>query len=151
MDGHSILPTLEPAHPLMSKASGTWGCGAVTDEGEYFQLKWPDSLAGVDIMIKFPRLSQWPREVADGRYEQCLLTWWWSMSCSQEQQRYYMHLLRCLHFFSARCQISICHRVLNIVADASLHNMGQALAPSTLRVYSTGQRRFQLVCMDAAL
>ena len=36
----------------MSDASGSWGCGAVTDTGTFFQVQWPDSWAQVDIAVK---------------------------------------------------------------------------------------------------
>jgi len=42
-NGRSILPQSEPTHTVMSDASGSWGCGAVSDSGQYFQLEWPES------------------------------------------------------------------------------------------------------------
>ncbi len=37
---------------LTSDASGTWGCGAFTSGGEWFQVKWPDSWKDTNIMVK---------------------------------------------------------------------------------------------------
>ena len=37
---------------MTSDASGTWGCGAFTSPGEWFQLKWPDSWASIHITVK---------------------------------------------------------------------------------------------------
>lgn len=38
-NGRSMLPPEEPAHTLTSDASGSWGCEAVTEAGEFFQVK----------------------------------------------------------------------------------------------------------------
>ena len=37
---------------LTSDASGSWGCGAFNSSGDWFQLEWPQSWEGVNIMIK---------------------------------------------------------------------------------------------------
>ena len=37
---------------ITSDASGQWGCGAFSSDGEWFQLEWPDSWIGVHITIK---------------------------------------------------------------------------------------------------
>ena len=42
-NGRSILPAPLPSHSFASDASGSWGCGAVSDSGQYFQLEWPES------------------------------------------------------------------------------------------------------------
>ena len=51
-NGRSILPLPIPAHTVTSDASGSWGCGAVSDSGEYFQVQWPSSWATTNIAIK---------------------------------------------------------------------------------------------------
>ena len=48
-NGRSILPDPEPTIMVTSDASGTWGCGAVTHCGKYFQ---PDSWSEVNIAVK---------------------------------------------------------------------------------------------------
>ena len=35
-----------------SDASGTWGCGAFSSQGEWFQLEWPDSWRELHITIQ---------------------------------------------------------------------------------------------------
>ena len=37
---------------ITSDASGTWGCGAFSSRGEWFQLEWPDSWRGLHITIQ---------------------------------------------------------------------------------------------------
>ena len=37
---------------ITSDASGRWGCGAFSSEGEWLQLEWPDSWIGMHITIK---------------------------------------------------------------------------------------------------
>ena len=32
--------------------SGSWGCGAFTSSGEWFQVVWPDSWSSVHITVK---------------------------------------------------------------------------------------------------
>ena len=41
-----------PSHTLTSDASGNWGCGAYSSEGEWFQLKWPEAWSEVHITVK---------------------------------------------------------------------------------------------------
>ena len=36
----------------MSDASGSWGCGAYTSTGEWFQLRWLPSWESIHIMVK---------------------------------------------------------------------------------------------------
>ena len=51
-NGRSILPQPDPSHMVTSDASGTWGCGAVSDSGEFFQVPWPESWVYVNIAVK---------------------------------------------------------------------------------------------------
>ena len=41
-----------PAGTITSDASGRWGCGAFTEDGEWFQFCWPASWADVHITAK---------------------------------------------------------------------------------------------------
>ena len=43
-----------PAYPtasITSDASGSWGCGAFSSAGDWFQLKWPGSWSEVHITV----------------------------------------------------------------------------------------------------
>ncbi len=46
-----VIPT-EYAGVLTSDASGSWGCGAFTASGEWFQLRLPESWDAVHITAK---------------------------------------------------------------------------------------------------
>jgi hypothetical protein len=37
-NGRSIMPPEAPSHVVTADASGSWGCGAVTDSGQWFQV-----------------------------------------------------------------------------------------------------------------
>ena len=41
-----------PQATLTSYASGSWGCGAFTSCGQWFQLEWPNNWDGVHITVK---------------------------------------------------------------------------------------------------
>ena len=128
-NGRSILPPATPAHTLTSDASGTLGCGAVSDNGNYFQLRWPESWAGVNIAVKemVPVVlsvavwgSQWATRVVRVRSDNMAVVHALSAGAAKDAQL--MHLLRCLHFFTAHLQISIQAEhvagTLNSAADA---------------------------------
>ena len=51
-NGRSIMPPGNPTHVVTSDASGTWGCGALTDTGQWFQVQWPESWAEINIAAK---------------------------------------------------------------------------------------------------
>ena len=50
-NGVSVLPPDKPAFTLVSDASGSWGCGATSDN-RWFQLSWPPSWKDVPISPK---------------------------------------------------------------------------------------------------
>jgi len=50
----SSMMRLPPSAVVTSDASGTWGCGAFTKSGSWFQLKWPRSWVEVNIV---PRVA----------------------------------------------------------------------------------------------
>ena len=205
-NGRSIVPPEEPAHTLTSDASGSWGCGAVTEASEFFQVKWPDSWAQVNIAVK----EMVPVVIAVAtwgcRWGPCTLlvrsdnmAVVCALSAGSARDPALMHQLRCLHFFTAQYQIPIKSRHLagscNLAADAlsrnkqyklipCLHPTGSQgtdpnrstvvgpagaptprldlgrlednvsyypLAPSTLRSYSSDQRRYSQFCTHAAV
>ena len=41
-----------PAATLTTDASGSWGCGAFTSSGQWFQFAWPEVWKGVHITVK---------------------------------------------------------------------------------------------------
>ena len=132
-NGRSMLPPEEPAHTLTSDASGSWGCGAVTEADEFFQVKWPDSWAQVNIAVK----EMVPVVIAVAtwgcRWGPCTLlvrsdnmSVMCALSAGSARDPALMHQLRCLHFFTAQYQIAIKSRHLarsrNLAADALSRN-----------------------------
>ena len=132
-NGRSILPLPNPAHTVTSDASGSWGCGAVSDSGEYFQVQWPSSWTTTNIAIKemvpvVISVAIWGRKWTEStlRIRSDNMAVVHALTSGAAKDPRLMHLLRCLHFFTARHQISICARhvpgVLNTAADALSRN-----------------------------
>lgn len=93
---------------LTSDASGSWGCGAFTDLGEWFQIEWPESWAGVHITVKellpiVVGVAVWGSRWA-GKTVQCLCDNAAVVSIINSgtaKCELVMHLMRCLFFFLA--------------------------------------------------
>jgi len=51
-NGRSVMPATSPSVTVTSDASGSWGCGAVTSDGQWLQLQWPQSWGDVHIAAK---------------------------------------------------------------------------------------------------
>ena len=129
-NGRSVMPPPAPSFTVTSDASGSWGCGAVTDGGQYFQVQWPPDWENVNIAVKemvpvVIALAVW------GQYwtEHMVLVRSDNMAVVQAingdsaKDVKLLQLLRCLHFFTASHQISICARhIANTAADALSRN-----------------------------
>ena len=46
------MPSQRPSFTSTSDASGSWGCGAVSSDNQWFQLPWPAANANKNIAIK---------------------------------------------------------------------------------------------------
>ena len=144
-NGRSILPLPEPAHTVTSDASGAWGCGAVSDRGNYFQVQWPDSWESVNIAVKelVPIViavavwgEQWAESTVIANTDNMSVVHVLTSGTAKDSRL--MHLLRCLHFFVffvAKYQISIVAKhvpgVLNCAADALSRDNISAFLRST--------------------
>ena len=126
-NGRSILPLPHPAHWFCSDASGTWGCGAVNDTSQWFQVKWPPNhhiaakeMAPVVIALAIGG-GQWKSSTVLARSDNMAVVC--ALSSGTAQNPLLMHLLR---VFSAHFQISIVVRhvagVENTAADALSRN-----------------------------
>ena len=51
-NGVSFMPSQHPSFTSTSDASGSWGCGAVSSDNQWFQLPWPAANANKNIAIK---------------------------------------------------------------------------------------------------
>ena len=114
---------------VTSDASGTWGCGAFTSAGQWFQFRWPASWATVHITVKelLPIIMAgivWGRAWS-GKRVQCLSDNAAAvdiLNSGKSKDKLAMHLLHCLFFFSAEWRFTL-HAThlaerLNVAADA---------------------------------
>ena len=128
-NGRSVMRQEAPTHTVTSDAAGGWGCGAVTDMGQWFQVKWPESWSGVNIAAKemVPVVisvavwgQQWVGHTLLVRSDNMAVVQ--ALTVGTARDPLLMHLLRCMHFFTASHQIGIQARhlpgALNIAADA---------------------------------
>ena len=108
-NGRSILPQPDPSHMVTSDASGTWGCGAVSDSGEFFQVPWPESWVYVNIAVKemVPIViavaiwgQKWAEHTLLVRSDNMSVVH--ALSAGSAKDSLLMHLIHCLHFFTAR-------------------------------------------------
>ena len=99
----------EPQVVLTTDASGSWGCGAFTSEGEWFQLELPQSWQGVHITVKelLPVVlgtavwgSQWRGSTVCCMCDNTAVVAIVNSGRSRIDRA--MHLMRCLSFFLAR-------------------------------------------------
>ena len=122
-----------PSITVTSDASGSWGCGAFTARGRWFQYRWPSSWSAVGITVKelLPIVFScaiWGRGW-QGKQVQC-----YSdnaavvavINAGRSKDRRVMHLLRSLFFFMARDKYSLyathVEGRLNVAADALSRN-----------------------------
>ncbi len=102
----------EVAGVITSDASGSWGCGAFSSEGNWFQLKLPESWKMIHITVK----ECW----CDNAAVVAILRSGWS------KDERLMHLMRCLFFMLAHHNMSIIGQhipgVENRAADALSRN-----------------------------
>lgn len=125
----ATLSRVPPQVALTSDASGSWGCGAFTSGGKWFQLRFPESWSDLHITVK--ELLPIVLGVAIWGNEWKGLT----VSCfcdnaavvaivnsGRSKMDRAMHLMRCLSFFLARwCVSLVCRHIpgsQNGAADA---------------------------------
>ena len=114
-NGVSMMTSLHrsPASAtLTSDASGGWGCGAFTSDGEWFQMQWPDYWGSVHITVKelVPIVvasaiwgQKWRGKTVRCRCDNAAVVAVTRSGSSKHPL--VMHLLRCLSFFVAYYQL----------------------------------------------
>ena len=129
-NGIAMFPQLPMGPKLISDASGSWGCGAYCPgEGTWFQLRWPQSWAVVNIAAKelLPIVAAaaiwgkaWNGMVIQVHSDnQAVVA---CLASRSARDPLLVHLLRCLFFFEAHFRFE--HRAqhisgkLNTAADA---------------------------------
>ena len=125
-------PTWTPQVTFSSDASGSWGCGAVWEK-EWLQCQWNTTWAEKGIATKelLPivlAVALWGRQWRHCQVlVQCdnmaVVAAFNSLKCREPTM---LHLMRCLHFFTAQLDIKLraehLKGVLNIAADAVSRN-----------------------------
>ena len=132
-NGGSMFPQAQAAHSFWSDSSGSWGCGAVCNAGHWFQVEWPQSwiqchIAAkemVPVVIAVAIWGQaWQSSTIKVRSDNMAVVC--ALSTGVARDPLLMHLLRCLHFFTAHFKISLqavhIAGVDNIAADALSRN-----------------------------
>ena len=101
-----------PAAILTSDASGSWGCGAFTSAGQWFQFQWPTSWATVHITVKelLPVVVScalwgggWQGKTVQCRCDNAAVVA--ILRSGTSKHALVMHLMRCLFFFTAYHQL----------------------------------------------
>ena len=99
---------------VTSDASGSWGCGAFSSTGEWFQLQWPGSWEKLHITIKelLPVVvsiamwgSKWQGKMVRCRCDNAAVVAILNSGSSKDDRA--MHLLRSLFLFIASYDVSI--------------------------------------------
>ncbi len=130
----------EPKVVLTSDASGSWGCGAYTSMGGWFQLKFPDSWQNVHKTVKelLPivlAVALW-RHLWKGVTVSCKcdnMAVVAIVNSGRSRMDKAMHLMRCLSFFLARWDVTlVCQHI-----------------PGVEKLYACGVRRFMGICVAA--
>lgn len=119
----------QPMTTVTSDASGGWGCGAFSSDGQWFQCRWPGSWDSVHITVKellpiVVAIALWGHEW-QGRTIRCrsdnaaVVS---IINSGRSKDQLAMHLMRSLFFFTAKrgCILQAVHVEgrLNIAADA---------------------------------
>ena len=135
-NGRSMMevhnPCWSPQVTFSSDASGSWGCGAVWRK-EWIQCQWNSTWADKGIAVKelLPivlAVALWGRQWTHCQVlVQCdnmaVVSVINTLKCKESTL---LHLMRCLHFVTAQCDIKLraehIQGVLNVAADAVSRN-----------------------------
>ena len=127
------MAPLSPSVSVTTDASGSWGCDALTSDGQWFQVQWPLSWASVHIAVKelvpvVIAVAVWGKQWQGQTVLVCSdnMAVVAALKAGSCQDVTMMHLLRCLHFFSAYHQLKILSDHVpgkeNLTADALSRN-----------------------------
>ena len=119
----------QPTATVTSDASGRWGCGAFSSDGQWFQYRWPASWESVHITVKelVPLVvaaalwgCNWQGQTVLCHSDNAAVVSIINTGRSKDQLA--MHLMRSLFFFTAQsgCILQAVHVEgrLNVAADA---------------------------------
>ena len=128
-NGTSFFPLPTPGVHVHTDASGTFGCGAVVNDGSWIQAPWPPSWQAIDISVKelVPVVaaaalwgSRWSRQHVRFHCDNIAVVAVLNKRTAKSPPL--AHLLRCLSFYSAYYGFHLSAEhipgVLNTAADA---------------------------------
>ncbi len=128
----SSLAHQQPQVMLTSDASGSWSCGALTTDGQWFQLVCPSSWDETHITAKELLPKVLGTAVWGSAWEGCTVLCLCDnaavvaiVNSGRSKMDRAMHLMRCLSFFLARWGILVCRHFpgsQNGAADALSRN-----------------------------
>ena len=99
---------------MTSDASGSWGCGAFTEDGQWFQIQWPEAWAGVNITVKelLPIVvgvalwgDKWKGETVKCLCDNAAVVA--IINAGRGRDDRVMHLMRCFFFFPAHHNVTL--------------------------------------------
>ena len=132
--GASFIPVdNNPSVCVFSDASGSFGCGAICTDSQWFQICWPPTWAKIDIAAKkivpvVAVVAVWGRgwcqhQVTFHSDNAAVVS---VIQRRSAKDPLLLHLLRCLYFYAAYYQFSYCAchvpGVDNVTADALSRN-----------------------------
>ena len=132
-----------PQVELMSDASGSWGCGAYTSHGQWFQLHLPESWLDIHITIKelLPIVlgvalwgGRWQGLSVSCRCDNAAVVLIVNSRRSKVDRA--MHLMRCLSFFLARCDVSLVCKHLPGTQTGAADALSRNVLPTFQRLVS---------------
>lgn len=117
----------KPTVVLTSDASGSWGCGAYTSMGGWFQLKFPDSWLDVHITVKelLPIVLAialwghlWKGVTVSCKCDNMAVVA--IVNSGRSKMDKAMHLMRCLSFFLAQWDVTlVCQHIPGVENNAA--------------------------------
>ena len=140
-----MLPPQHTAHTFWSDASGSWGCGALTDTLQWFQVQWPKSWRQhhtkeivpvvIAIAVCGPSSGSTTMQVFSDNIAVVS-----ALRSGSARDPLLMHLLCCLHFFCAYFSVGLqaCHITgfRHTKADARSRDMSKNTSPASPRLHA---------------
>ncbi len=141
-----VIPT-GVAGTMTSDASGSWGCGAFSSGGEWFQLQLPESWQGIHITVKelLPIVigialwgEQWCGRTVRCWCDNAAVVAILRSGCSKDVR--VMHLTRSLFFFLAHYNLQVVGQHIPGAENGANTSQGQRMASQGQRMGPTHPR-----------
>ncbi len=143
----ATLCRVSPQVALTSDASGSWGCGAFTSDGKWFQLQLHDGWDGIHITVKelLPIVlgvaiwgSEWKGLTIVCFCDNAAVVA--IVNSGRSKMDRAMHLMRCLSFFLARWGVSLVCRHIPGTQNGAADALSCGVLPSFQRLVPRADR-----------